>query len=1267
MKNNYIEVKAAKNRKHDINLYTSIIVVVFIYALSFFHGQSSFAQTSNFILPVEVLGEENLVETRTLELEQATATKANGLWLLVNNLGYEDKASIRVNNGSWTTLNHSTTTIQPQAMARGGMVHGGFSSFRLTLPITGFKAGENIIYFRFNKSDGISMGYRVVQFNIIDKDGNKLLSSSTFKKDDPSSWTAPDGYDNQASIDEGKDLWNNANLWNHYLPDGEKGFWYGQELPASRPMNAKCSSCHAQDGRDLELFSYSNKSIIERAKFHKLSEVDGNKIAAYIRSLSANEENVERHGRPWNPPYQPGPTLKDKPIEQWAAGAGLEAVLEDDKDMLPYLFPNGTGKEAIRNAFDADVMDDRTLLPLAIQFPDWKHWLPIIHPMDAYNKNDWWFSNLPDNRNPVKAYEEVRAWFETSFDPNNFPSGNTVPQKFIELWTGKDGNGGFRKFHEYNRDGCSVNHWRTQCGEAVKNLSDGIPQELANMSLARLMGVKNFELMTEFDLQDKQKLVVPDVLEDQPAERQWPSNTYSVFEIPPHFTATNSRHYQTQDERTGHYENTTWYNVQMVINGGNGISGGTTPVDFNYHHPFMLFASSTSGINEPLRYVSAVNHMYQIRTWSKSDQPNNAGFRIRFMGPWTMMGSSDSNQEFFNPSYDVIKQLDNIEPGLSDKTLEAMLLMFLEEVESYDAATWPRVSPHGKNYELDPMSKTTADLISIPHTGQPTGGRVTEHFADKMYDIIPRIKQNFNVHCSITNRMAEWCKAVWPNIDFEKFIEANCGQEACTSLRPSAKKNYRIRTAHNKCLSSLDYGGYDITQQACDFEDDKRWKLEAAGNGAYYLKNLGTENYLQSPDANLGSALVETAFNNQVNQQWLINEDENCGFTITSAASDFCIDLKSGSKANGTRMQQYTCSPVNENRLYKFEEMNDQNGLKVSIQKLSDGSEVGGNASFIISLDDDMINETEAPVTGHIKYAGSAIDGKDFIGIYRFEIASGQSQTVINLPIIDDEEVEGNETTIISTDSIQNATASSTNEITISIVDNDECTPLGDLTGKTFTIKTVHDKCVSGYTTSVVTQQTCMDSNDEKWTLEAGSNGYNFLKNVGTGSYLSATTSDNGSPLELNTFDGSDTQQWMISQKANCALEITSLLSDKCIDLKRGSENDGAILQQWECIEDVNVVNREFSLEEVSIITAIESSDVQKKTTIYPTLVNNHINLNLKGNTASVSIISSTGEIVKEETFKQNGRINLERLRKGPYIIQLKYNAGLDRYQFIKL
>ena len=116
----------------------------------------------------------------------------------------------------------------------------------------------------------------------------------------------------------------------------------------------------------------------------------------------------------------PGPEVANMPIKEWAAGAGLDAVLEKDEEMLPYMFPNGVNQETVYDRFDSDKMYDRTIMPIAIQFPDWKHWLPMIHPMDAYSNGNFYqqsyddralYVNLNSSKmNPEKGYEIFRQY-----------------------------------------------------------------------------------------------------------------------------------------------------------------------------------------------------------------------------------------------------------------------------------------------------------------------------------------------------------------------------------------------------------------------------------------------------------------------------------------------------------------------------------------------------------------------------------------------------------------------------------------------------------------------------------------------------------------------------------------------------------------------------------------------------------------------------------------------------------------------------------------
>ena len=113
---------------------------------------------------------------------------------------------------------------------------------------------------------------------------------------------------------------------------------------------------------------------------------EGQQIASYIRSLP-----VPSPGRPWNPPYQPGPGLDRQPVENWAAGAGLAWALDNDSGTLPFIFganPQLDGSALVpritREPFRPDGNLNVREIPISLQLPDWNHWLPQVHPMDAW-------------------------------------------------------------------------------------------------------------------------------------------------------------------------------------------------------------------------------------------------------------------------------------------------------------------------------------------------------------------------------------------------------------------------------------------------------------------------------------------------------------------------------------------------------------------------------------------------------------------------------------------------------------------------------------------------------------------------------------------------------------------------------------------------------------------------------------------------------------------------------------------------------------------
>ncbi|NRA46334.1 MAG: hypothetical protein HRU09_15385 [Oligoflexales bacterium] len=706
-------------------------------------------------LPIEVIGEEGKLVQQSIELSAATASSVKAMYLRINNLGYEDKASVRVNNGAWLSLNHDSVEIEEGAKRRGGMVHGGYGTMRLEFNVeNSFHAGQNLVEFRFNHSDGISIGYRIIEFNLKDQQGRNLLDNSWFVLDDPNSWEPP--YSDMNEIKAGEVLWKNAPLWSHYLEG--KGNWYNHEIGVRSRINAKCADCHTHDGRDLEIFAYSNESIIERSKFHGLTEDEGKKIASYIRNLSSSKEKVGRYGRPWNPPYQPGPSIAQRPVHEWAAGAGLDAVLEQDSDMLIGMFgrKNNITKAQVQDYFDSDKMWNTATQALALQLPDWKHWLPLCHPKDCFSRNDY-YNNPNKTRDPKKGYQGLRNYLEGA-------NGNfTATKLFSELhkfWLN------FRLFLE---EGSSVkNHWRSDEGNAFKNgLKNGVHRELAATSLARLLAVKFFEVHHEFDLQGIAKDIIP--AEEQPRDRQWLGRQYNVFEVPPHFTGCyfnngTCYNFSGQQRETGVFESTSWYQLQQVINPGIATSRDVVPVDYNYQPQFILRASQSSNIMEPVRFYYSSNVMYQTRTRVEVFTPNDKeGFNMRAMGPWGFLGADNRNSTQGLSIGKMPELLNSRQANLGTWIVEAQLEQFLKEMNKSRNSLdrWKRRSSNnsGEHKWLDPISLKTSDMPSL--SSQYSGK--TRHYAQKIYWVIPRYIDS-GVDCSIINRLKDWYREAWPNV-----------------------------------------------------------------------------------------------------------------------------------------------------------------------------------------------------------------------------------------------------------------------------------------------------------------------------------------------------------------------------------------------------------------------------------------------------------------------------------------------------------------------
>lgn len=683
------------------------------------------------VLPVEVLGPNGHIESVEFQLSEKPA---NGtLYLQANNLSYKAKGSIRLNDGKWYELTNETVDLFEPDGGFGG-IGGGYSTIRFTIPIAklgDLQSGINQLQFRFNKTDGVSAGYRIVDFNILEK-GEKLISSNQFLQDDPSTWDIP----LPDAIDQGKALWYTKKLISH---------------PKGKNIKAKCASCHAQDGRDLKYFNYSNKSIVARSTFHGLTEEEGLQIASYIRSLDAP---APTNARPWNPPYQPGPGLDSLPPAEWSAGAGLDWVLDQDEQMLPYLLPKGTEAASIAEVFDIKGTLNVREMPIALQFPDWKHWLPRVHPMDMMTDEDWEQSLMHT------AYGAVRDTFET------------VPMEVLnsEAYRLHDAimplaNAGRFFLWEGHRKG--LHPWTVTDSDGLDKNNSKVSNERFKQNLAQWTSVKHWELMQEFEIEG----VVPAGL-PAPEERQWPLRHWTVFAIAPHIVGEvrSESYFRDQKPVVGYYESTAWYQLQLTLNAGMRDPREVEPVDWSYNFAHIFKASRVTGHLEPLRYFQNLIKCYQQRDNASKVARN--GWTMREVSPWRAYSGSDG--------YDAdLKSLEEYQPGLRADLTGALVHEFVRKANEFEIADWPvcnEVRNKGAAYWwcIEPSDYVPVESYDGPCLFMPSEERCGDTLdaieADAINILLPLL-QDLEVDPEVISELAIWAEQMWPLGDWERYFK----------------------------------------------------------------------------------------------------------------------------------------------------------------------------------------------------------------------------------------------------------------------------------------------------------------------------------------------------------------------------------------------------------------------------------------------------------------------------------------------------------------
>ena len=597
------------------------------------------------------------MESRTVSITPARSESVRFLWLQVHRLRYPEQASVQVNASPWIPLTNETVTVAAPGKAFGG-IGGGFATLVVTLPLPSgtVVAGANTVRFRFNHTDGLSSGYRVLAWNFLTSGGERVLSAGAFVEDAPETWPPP--HPDADSIRVGKELWRDAAL-------------VASSLPNSPHIQAHCADCHAQDGRDLKYFNFSNASIVARSCFHGRTTLEGEQIASYIRSLQ-----VPNPGRPWNPPYQPGPGTDAKPVSDWAAGAGLGWILDEDKDGLPYLIQHGTKSDVASNPtgsgpdlnqlvkqitpelFRPDGDLNPREIPVALQLPDWSQWLPRIHPKDAWGPAfiNSKFSAMYDGGTGRKG----DANFRTKLSLRRLLSDSQASDPRIRSavpaftrWTKARG---------------------TFLGRFVKPgtvWSADLTNKVYSTELWQL--VKTWEMTQEFGLEKRGR----DLFGANTDSRTW-CNTV------PGDTAPAATHIPDGVSGVGgsaldnEYLSAAWYELQIILNSGNHQHRGRTPVDWIYLIGQFRDLYLQSHQPEPVRLLVAVTKALQSTNNRMGPDNYSEGWRPEQNVDPRIMISPDW-APFFKPfPFDVRRALtESLFAAWMNKTLQYPITTYL--------------------------------------------------------------------------------------------------------------------------------------------------------------------------------------------------------------------------------------------------------------------------------------------------------------------------------------------------------------------------------------------------------------------------------------------------------------------------------------------------------------------------------------------------------------------------------------------------------------
>jgi hypothetical protein len=733
------------------------------------------ASTTNSIeFPIEVFGPRGASKSVTFNLDNTAGV--TGIYLRCYACGYDDKtldadatkpkARLRINAGPLIALNkytgdgvvHGNPAVEVMAPEKYyGSIGGGFRTVRFLIPPAGLKAGVNTITFEHANPDTRSIGFRIIDLtvrrgaiDVIPKSQRKFVDASLWVPALPA-----------AGIAAGESLWFKRNALYDANVDALDGQLNGGLITGK--IKASCSDCHARDGRDLHYFRFSDHAITERSKFHRLTEVQGKQIAAYIRSLRVP---APQGAWPWNPPYQPGPGLDSKPVTSWAAGAGIDAVLEKDADMKPYLFPGGrtdsASVAAVVNRYSTLNMRE---MPIALQLPDWNSWLPRLHPIDAFNNTA---REVLSDETGNTLY--TKPFFEVMYDTARAQPSNAALDTMLRRtwdWFGR-GATCFTQTINNGPDFRAVNSVILNKGLALPGAPSFAGQNCANYrhdeanlwgveaakaGLSAWNSVKQWEIVHSNNLEESSKLLGTKVCSagrciNASEARGWGTTDKNVFHRAAHFVGFDSRRFRDQDQLVSTYGNTAWYHLQVVMNPGYRLS---QPAHFPYVQVWIGGLEQDSNESQSFRYWASHIKMRQLQT--NGTYGNENGLDLRTAQPMHLISGFDGDRGTRS----------GVGPELWKNLSDAHLRDFLADAAHATAADWAAAK---NNSAVQPSTSRDITLCIEPCRKPFLMG---EYQGQNTFRAINILRNDVHVDPFVLNRLINWGSVMWPYGDWSSL------------------------------------------------------------------------------------------------------------------------------------------------------------------------------------------------------------------------------------------------------------------------------------------------------------------------------------------------------------------------------------------------------------------------------------------------------------------------------------------------------------------